>query len=476
MTKKWFWGIAALLFGVLIYFATDRLTETPPTWFDEGVIVQVAINNSLHDKDVIQVAPNIYETATYVTSGFTFLEPISWSFSVFGIGLLQARVVMVVFIMLTVATFFTFVYFLFGRLAALASLALLITFPPLYGQGKNVLGEVPGLFYMVGFLLAFYRLEQNKYEGARWYVAAAVAAGLCVATKPIFILLLPAVAVAIALRYRSITFHWKYIGLGLTSFLIPIGIWFFGRFTTSDSLAQLLTYYSNPYAIPDLHAKVLDNIARFFGEAAPAYFALMMVVWAAAIALRAWRREKISIAETIVFVFALLVTAAYLRTEGWYRYFFLAEVPALVMLPFALKRVADEIFMQKTALSVWACLVIFFLAVQTNQLLVGSWVAQHGERTTTHDLQTYMATLPKDALFFVYNTPIAVIFLPNQNYYQYLELNTAVHLGTDQLPALEQGIPDYVVTNDRVWNVASTTLMSKYKVIKTIDAIVVAGK
>ena len=46
----------------------------------------------------------------------------------------------------------------FSYFFPLASLALIVSFAPLYGHVKNVLGEVPGLTFFVLSLLALYIL------------------------------------------------------------------------------------------------------------------------------------------------------------------------------------------------------------------------------------------------------------------------------------------------------------------------------
>ena len=98
MSHRVFWIAAVSLFGILAFFSLNNLTESPPTWFDEGIYLQVAMNDSLHGAQELQLAPGTYASTAFVTGGFSFLKPISWSFSMFGFGLLQARLVMVGFI------------------------------------------------------------------------------------------------------------------------------------------------------------------------------------------------------------------------------------------------------------------------------------------------------------------------------------------------------------------------------------------
>lgn len=474
MQTSWYWFIAACLFGVLAFFATDKLIETPPTWFDEGIYIQAAINDSLHGAQSLQLAPDTFSSTAYVTGGFPFLKPISWTFSVFGIGLLQARIVMVVFLFLCTLVFFQLLRRLFGWEIGLMSLALLITFPPLYGQGKNAIGEVPGLLFLGIFLYAVSALERRKFTGMWWYVLAGIAGGLCVATKPIFFLLGGAVLVAAILQRRNIIWDWRDIALSFAAFLLPFSYWFSKQFFGSDSPSAVLNYYGNPYAITDLNAKMIENALRFFHEASPMYFLILMIIWTAAVAVRIYEQEKVSLTETIAFSFAILVWLAYLRTAGWYRYFFAAEIVALVFVPHSISVLSNIVKGRFRNYAIYGAMGLLIL-IQGYQLLFTSWVATHGARKTSHDLQEYIVQLPEGSSFFVYNLPAIVPFLPSQNYYQYLEILPHKSLGNEFLPVLKDGRTDFLVINSGVWDTASSTY-SSYEELANIDGTIFAKR
>ena len=474
LPRHMYWASAIALYGILAFFSFNALTESPPTWFDEGIYLQVAMNNALHGAQEIQLAPNSFASTAFVTGGYPFLKPISWSFSFFSFGVLQARLVMVLFIFACVSAFFFLSRALFGNTIALLTLLLLVTFPPLYGQGKNVLGEVPGLFFLAVFLFSVHALEKRAYEGPWWYILAGITAGLCVSTKPIFFLIGGAVLIAILLHRHRITFRWNQIAVGVCAFLVPLSYWLFQQFGQGDTVAQVLGYYANPYDVQNLNAQMLTNALRFVHETSPMYFLGILATWVASCVIRLWRRLPISFTETVAISFSLLVLVAYLRTAGWYRYYFVAEIPALVFFPFALQTIArtwKNSYAPYLAIGVALLLVL----VQSYQLLFTSWVAVHASRTTTHELQTYMATLPSESTYFFYNVPAAVIFLPSQNYYQYLELTPIKKLGVEFLPLLKEGTPGYVITDGRRWQGASSTF-SHYSIIKTIDDLIIAKR
>ncbi len=149
-------------FCVLAYFSFSHLTVSPPMSYDEGVNDQVSLNEMVYGKQEIQIAPGTFVTTpNFVSTGYPVVIPVSWSLKYLGIGLFQVRIVMVVFIFAMAAIFLALIAQMFGLSFACASLALLVTFAPVYGDGKTLLGEVPGMFFLGGFLLSLVCLEKR---------------------------------------------------------------------------------------------------------------------------------------------------------------------------------------------------------------------------------------------------------------------------------------------------------------------------
>jgi hypothetical protein len=156
--------IAFIIAGLVYFFVFYNLVNYPKIWFDEG--------SHLH---VPKTLVNYGVYADFSSEGFryygptigvgpTVMLPIAASFAFFGIGLLQARLVMAVYLILAILVFFLFVKYLSGSLAAIIATVLLLTSRSvlfLY-YGRQVLGEVPGFLFILSALLLWFRIWGNS--------------------------------------------------------------------------------------------------------------------------------------------------------------------------------------------------------------------------------------------------------------------------------------------------------------------------
>lgn len=182
-----FVGASVLL---LLFLAFYNLTNYPVTWFDEG--------SHLH---VPKALLHFGVYADYSSDGFryfgptigvgpTVMLPIAASFKLFGIGLLQARVVMVIYLLAAISVFAFLARMLGGNRFAFVATALVVLTPGvgLIEYGRQVLGEVPGMF----FLLAGMALWFPGWGRQGWWRLAAVGLlfGLSMVTKNQYLLVL----------------------------------------------------------------------------------------------------------------------------------------------------------------------------------------------------------------------------------------------------------------------------------------------
>lgn len=479
-SRLFFTGAAVLLFALLTFLTFSHLTESPPTWYDEGLTGQVALNYALHGQQEAQVAPGQYiGTALFLTTGYPVLVPVSWALRLFGTGLVDVRAVMALFMLAAALAVLIFITRAYGFPLGCASLLLLTTFAPFYGQGKNLLGEVPGLFFMMLFLLCVFALERRQYRGTFLYILAGLFAGLCLATKPIFILLGGAVLLALILHRRSLVWQWKSLAWGAVAFAAPLLLWGALTLAHPDSLSAILQFYSNPAGYANSAGHIVPNLERFVHETSPLYFLLLMLAWLASALLRLYRKEKISMAETIALIYALLVWAAFLRTQGYYRYFFPAEILAVIFLPSSLWALIHNVRIFKSITykrAVFGAALLLVCAVQAYPLFFSSWTATHADNNTAHEYSAFFSSVPTSTVFYVYDIPEMILFLPSQNYYQYFAPTQQFLFGTDTLPTLERGTPDLLVTTGEHWQALASTTFSRYEVLKMIGDITIGER
>ncbi len=478
-------SIALLMLAgaLIVFFSTYHLSESPAFWYDEGYHTQASIHIALHGTQALQVAPEEFVSTQYVSSGFPLLYPVALAYKLFGIGVLQGRWVMVIYLLLFGAAAYILAHRLFGRSTAVWSLLLLASLPMLYGIGKSVLGEVPGLFFLALSLLAVWHLERSSYQSLRRYLFAGLTTGLCIVTKPIFLLLLGGFLITYILRRKQIPLLWQGVVLGGAALLLPVALWFMLQFGLHSSAGVVLPFYSNPYAIDNLSQTILQNIVRFFTESTPLYCLLLVSVWMAALAIRVLKRESNSSVETSAFFFCVLIMVAYLRLPGWYRYLFEAIGVSLIFLPastLTLYNYVQEKFARRIRflrqLAILPYVVLFILVgLQTYQTAVDSYVAQYYSSTATADLSSAIGSLGSESTFYLYNVPQLAIFLPSQRYYQSLLTYDTVIIGSEELTELQKGTAEYVLVEKDTYQ-KHPELFARYALYKEVSGYEILSK
>ncbi len=185
--QTWLLVTAAL---VVLFLAFFNLTAYPTTWFDEGSHLHVP-KTLLRFGEYADISSDGFRYfGPTIGVGPTVMLPIAGVFKVFGIGLLQARVVMALYLLATIFVFYRLSAYLAGHKIAFIATALLVTSRGvgLLEYGRQVLGEVPGLFFVIlGFYLWFSKWDKASF----WRLfLAGLMLGLATVTKNQYLLLL----------------------------------------------------------------------------------------------------------------------------------------------------------------------------------------------------------------------------------------------------------------------------------------------
>jgi hypothetical protein len=249
-------------------------------------------------------------------------------------------------------------------------------------------------------------------------------------------------------RRRSIRIHWGGFALAAGAFVAAIALWIYLQFGADSSPSLILSMYATPYHTANLSALIVTNILRFFTESTPIYTAASVVLWVVSMVIRKKKNIAITTAEMTCLFFCGFILLAYLRLQGWYRYFFPATVLGVIFIPYSVTAVfqyiSERVPLLRKAMWVPYAAVLLLVVGQLYQLDRDSYVAQYYKSTNTRDAAAALSALGTHASVFLYNTPELAILLTTPNYYQYLTPSPYT-IGAEELPALQSGAAQYVV-------------------------------
>jgi len=244
---RWETAVLIVLIVVAPFLTFYNLEFNPRPWHDEGAFLSVP-KTLVQDGVYATRSSDGYQTFGPVQSmGPTVLLPVALSFRLFGIGLVQARLVSASYALLALAVFYKCGLELFGRRTALIAVILLLASPAvgflLYG--RPVLGEVPALGF---FLLGWLAWARGIRTGRKWwYPLAGLFIGAAMVTKTQYIVVgfgtLVLLAILDQFYYRQKSL-WGLIVVGLISLICVAAWWgwqaaYFGLGTFLENAAKL---------------------------------------------------------------------------------------------------------------------------------------------------------------------------------------------------------------------------------------------
>ena len=443
--KKYEYVFLCCIFAFAASVCFYCLPTNPVSWFDEGIYHQIVTNMTSHGFSGLQLSPGNNYGMALISVGYPVFYPAVAAFKMFGDSIVILRLVAIAFIFGFLFAFYALGRELYGRRAALVGTALLATFSPLYGDGKNFLGEVPGLFYLTAGLWCLARMERSGRKSF-FAIFAGLLIGFAAASKPLYLLILPAMFVGAiwhAKTYFGTSEGRKIMGLFFVGLVPALVAWYATQFGITSSLSHVLAHYSNPNDVSTTASSVLVNLRRFITESTPIHF---FVLFALAVAALWPPRGKRRLPEIILVTFSFLVFFSYVRTIGWYRYLFPGQallflffVPGVERLVRAVPRV--RAYAPSTALG---CAVL---------LLAAQGVVMRQERFICKmDAPTAIAPLFKEiqsheSVLF-YNLPQLVARYPWMNYSQWIRMHDHFTIGVDAQAGLDQGAYDWVFISE----------------------------
>jgi hypothetical protein len=187
--------------ALVIFLSLFHLSDYPTTWFDEGSHLHVPKALLAFGAYADYSSDGLRYFGPTLGVGPTVILPVTAAFKMLGIGLLQARLVIVLYLLGALYFFYRLARNLGGEAVGALALALLVSSRAIaiFETGRQVLGEVPALF----FLLAAFLVWFSAWEGQRGrLVIAGVLFGAAAITKyQMLLAIAPAFAIGFVLNY-----------------------------------------------------------------------------------------------------------------------------------------------------------------------------------------------------------------------------------------------------------------------------------
>jgi hypothetical protein len=213
--------VSATFIAGMIVASIASLESVPPLWWDEGWTMSVARNwvELGYAGRLLAGEP----APPGLNASFTVTVPISLSFRFFGVGIYQARFVVVVFMLATLCLLYCLTRRVYNPSIAEATLAIAVLMPvdhamnPIF-SGRQVLAEMPLLFFLIGGYVCF----------------------LSVPGRPVIMLLLTSMFWSFALVTKL-----QVLPFWLVSMLLPLVVlWLYERRSKSIAFFALAVIFS----------------------------------------------------------------------------------------------------------------------------------------------------------------------------------------------------------------------------------------
>jgi len=329
--QKW---LPELCVGIILLFFTYRELGTfPAAWADDSLFMIVARSLAEGRGYALPILESPWHFPYTLNIGPPLILPVALFIKLFGFSVSIARIPMTLFLMGTVTAFYFFTKHITNRITACWSTILLVTLSAFVNNGKPVLGEVPGLFFLLLGLLALLRIERQW----KWTLWSGMFFGLALLTKITYGLILPALGIAwlVALRRKEwntlkkitlvgcltvlLYLPWRFVELNSQPGLLSDFLFLWGQ-SNQESAAPFSHLFSHP-----------DTLTRL------PFLAYGTFLLLGGIGLWNIRKNLHHVAGSTLATLIILFTIYFLSSFGWYRHLLPAHFLLLPFVPIGLE-------------------------------------------------------------------------------------------------------------------------------------------
>jgi len=302
-----------IIFSVIaflaIYLISFCFCYNPHSWYDEGIYLHISRILEEYHIFGIQLGQNQFAPLNLITVGYPVFLPVATVFHFFGVGIAQARGVAIAFMILFLGIVYLYSSKYLGKFSAIASILLLLSFSPFYGNGRNVLGEIPGMFFlMMGvYFFEIFLEKKSKFK----LIFAALFFSITMSTKPTFLIIGPILFFLLVIYLAKKKIKLNHFVIFFVSLIPPLVFWVITQFGGFTNIFKIFNHYANPYGLSDVIPVILNNIVRFFTESTPIHFLFLFLVVFIGIIVEFGKKKNLRFSTAFLFLFIGLMLLSY---------------------------------------------------------------------------------------------------------------------------------------------------------------------
>lgn len=433
--KFYYLVFGAILLWVVI-FSLSTLTTKPGIWIDEAKSIEIARSWMNYGRLDMQIAPGEFSGFPELlhSTGYPLLIPLATFFKIFGYGIVQARIFMLLAMILALLLVFLFLKNMFSSKEAIFATLLISTFASFYDSGRTVVGEIPGFILLICGLYFWLKKDSYYVAGALW--------GLSIVTKPsVFGLILPVMILVFVFERREVFTSLCKATVGM----IPAALaWIFLVLDNPFSKSVWISignFYKNPYS-----SSVADNIIHNLRDAPHSttliYFGFLFLLIILGRSLSSDR--KIISLYNFVIIYGIFAFIYYLRSPGWLRYILIAELLVLSLLPNAIYLILaigqrlDKIRVDRTILAAG-----FLVILATIQIVQFFTVAEIYYSDAAIKTAKYVNEhFPNDSVAAINALPVSIL-LDTEKRFNVVKMTGMPLVGNN--PLLRKDLPEILI-------------------------------
>lgn len=297
-----------ILIGIYCFLAFPFLGKSPLIWYDEGLLGEISWHFVEHDTFAQPLWTGYLGFETFSTHpNYLYFLLLAFSFKIFGVGILQARLVSAFAGLFLVVIFYFFTKKIYGAKLATIS-TLLLVFNPLFILSARIVRYeiVVALFTFASLSCAILAFRERKNS---FFLLSGFFAALTILTHFNGILISFAVLVLILINRK----HWKgatYFLIGLLATMTPYLIFIFIKRSIFIEQFFSLVSYRLPFSFSNLISNILREPLRWTkGVTTP--LSLVLGVISFVFCLPEFRRLKNIYVPLIVLILGFAVSDYY---------------------------------------------------------------------------------------------------------------------------------------------------------------------